>query len=342
MRILLHADVDLSMPGGVETHVRELALELIERGHEVEVLARPPRFPPLTMTSSFTAGRHDVVHTHIGALPRGLDDHRTVQTLHLCAATKVEVYLGLGRLRTLFNPRNWREIGIERSACRASKRRRLIVVSERVRRDLSRWYGLDPAHAEVIPNGIHLDAPQESRAALRARHGLAEDTPVMLAIGREDHVKGFGLLARAWDRSRAAASGAVWVTVGRQRAERGPGRIVTGPVAHDEVRSWIGAADLGAFPSYYEGCGLAMLEMLAGGLYCLAHDVGIASEVIHAGNGRIVPRSTAAWTTAIDEALARRAKPTPPTLPPAYAWSRVVDSIERVYREVSESAAARA
>ena len=49
--------------------------------------------------------------------------------------------------------------------------------------------------------------------------------------------------------------------------------------------------DAFALPSYYEGCSVALLEMLAGGLFTLAHDVGNAAEVIRPGaNGEIVPR----------------------------------------------------
>jgi len=89
---------------------------------------------------------------------------------------------------------------------------------------------------------------------------------VLLTIGRDDFVKGFGLFARAWTGSGAAKAGAVWVTVGGA-AKAGTGsRIITGPVSLQEVVDWIHAADFGALPSYYEGCSLALLDMLAGGL----------------------------------------------------------------------------
>src|SRR5262249_4611841 len=91
------------------------------------------------------------------------------------------------------------------------------------------------------------------------------------------------------------------------RPGRAPGARGPGPVSHDEVVSWIHAADVGAVPSYYEGCGVALLEMLAGGLYVLSHDVGIAPEVIRSGaNGAVVAQHDAAWTSALIDTLERR------------------------------------
>ena len=49
MKVLLVAGVDLSLPGGLETHVRELARGLTALGLEVEVYGRPLSCPPLRM-----------------------------------------------------------------------------------------------------------------------------------------------------------------------------------------------------------------------------------------------------------------------------------------------------
>ena len=168
--------------------------------------------------------------------------------------------------------------------------------------------------------------------ALRARHGIAPGAPVLLTVGRDDFVKGYDLLERAWRRVRETVADAVWVGVGGAAPGRAEGRVITGPVPHDEVVSWIHAADAGAMPSYYEGCGVAILEMLSGGLYVLSHDVGIVGEVIRPGaNGAIVARSAAAWTAALTETLSRR--PRGSGLDRAYHWDRIVESVEAVYGE---------
>jgi glycosyltransferase involved in cell wall biosynthesis len=338
MRVLFLADLDLSLPGGLETHVRELARELAARGHTVEIFGRPRALPGFTMVDRIETSRYDIVHYQGGPWPRGLHPGpRHVRTLHFCVAAKMEVYVRMGRVRTLANFANWRAVGEERRGCRRS--RQLIAVGERVRRDFARWHGLDPASARVIPNGVSFVPPREGRVSLRARYGIAEEVPVLLTIGRDDFVKGYDLLARAWARAGATGRGAVWVTAGGATPERAPGRVVTGPVSHGQVIDWIHASDVGALPSYYEGCSVALLEMLAGGLHTLAHDVGNAAEVIRdPAVGRILTPGVEAWAEALAATLERRPCTRAPMLGPEFAWPAIAGQVDGVYREVAATA----
>lgn len=336
MKILLHAGVDLSLPGGVETHLRELTRCLTARGHEVDLYARPVPYPPFATVAHFDPARYDVIHDHGYEWPRGLDvGGRYVRTLHFCVAAKMETYVRLGRLRTLANPANWRARAKERAAIR--RQGRVIAVSARVRDEFARHHGLDPTRATVIPNGVLFRKPARGRAAWRAANDIAPETPVLLTIGRRDFVKGTALLARAWEEVRARVPDALWIEAGGDAREAGPGRRTTGSISHEDVLEWIAAADVGALPSYYEGCSVALLEMLAGGLPSLAHDVGNAAEVIAPGsNGAIIPREVGAWATAIVDWF-RRPRPAgasisrAPSLGPEYGWESIAERVERVY-----------
>ena len=334
MRVLFLADLDLALPGGLETHVRELARQLGTRGHTIEILGPPRTLEGCTMVDRIETSRYDIVHYQGGPWPAPLEPGpRHVRTLHFCVAAKMEVYVRMGRLRTLANAANWRAVVEERRGSRRSPH--VIAVAERVRRDFARWHGLDPARAPVIPNGVSFAGPREGHAALRARYGIAKHAPVLLTIGRDDFVKGHDLLARAWARAGATRRGAVWVTAGGAAPHRAPGRVITGPVPHHEVIDWIHASDLGALPSYYEGCSVALLEMLAGGLPSLAHDVGNAAEVISdPAVGRILPPTVAAWAEAIAPALVRRPEARGPALGPEFAWPAIAARVEEIYREV--------
>ena len=332
MRILLLAGVDLALPGGLETHVRELALGLERRGHEVEVLGRSSAQSPLRMVESVEPRRYDVIHDHTGSVSPGrLAGPQLVRTLHFCVAAKMATYVRLGRLRTLANPNNWQAVRIERERARSAAS--LIAVSERVRREFGRFHGLDPARASVIPNGASFAAPAEPRERLRARHGIPAEAPVVLTVGRDDFVKGFGLFSRAWSGSGAAEQGAVWVTVGGRGPSRANSQIVTGPVSQQDVVDWIHAADFGALPSYYEGCSLALLDMLAGGLYCLAHEVGNAAQVIRPGdNGEILKPRAREWAKALRRLAGRPPARVAGGLDPSYAWDALTERIEAIYR----------
>ena len=331
MRVLLHAGVDISLPGGVETHLRELARCLTARGHDVDLYVRPVPYPPFRTVADFDPARYDVIHDHGYEWPRGLDvGGRYVRTLHFCVAAKMDTYVKLGRFQTLVNPANWRARARERAAI--DRRGRVIAVSARVRDEFVRHHGLDPARAVVIPNGVALAKPAQGRAPWRAAHGIAPQTPVLLTIGRRDFVKGIALLTRAWGQVRSRVPDALWVMAGGDAHEARPGRLTTGPIPHAHVLEWIAAADVGALPSYYEGCSVALLEMLAGGLPSLAHDVGNAAEVIEPGqNGALMPRDAAAWTSALVAALGRGSPPRAPALGPEYGWEAIAARVEAVY-----------
>jgi glycosyltransferase involved in cell wall biosynthesis len=336
VKVLLHTSIDVTLPGGLETHVRELAAGLTARGHAVTIAGRASRPTPLTVVERAAPAEFDVVHDH-GGLARAHDGHPgLVRTLHFCVAAKMATYVRIGRLRTLANLANWRAVADERSWARRPGR--LIAVAERVRRDFARWHGLDGTRATVISNGFVPAAPLTDRATLRARHGIAETARVLLTIGRDDFVKGYALLGRAWDAARAGHDDALWVTVGGREGSRAPGRLVTGPIPHAEVADWIAAADVGALPSWYEGCSVALLEMLAGGLYSLAQDVGNAPEVIRPRvDGEILAGTDDAWREALTRLLATPPPRASAHLDATYAWPAIVERTEAVYREVCRS-----
>ena len=341
MRILLLGAVDLSKPGGLETHLLELSRCLTARGHEVDVYGEPRALPPHRMVSTVDPARYDIIHDH-GGWPTGLRPAPChVRTLHFCVAAKMETYVRIGRLRTLLNPGNWRARTAERAA--VLRAQRFIAVSRRVQREFERHHRLDPARTVVIPNGASFEPPRVPRAEWRARQEIAPDTPVLLTIGRSDFVKGYDILRRAWPRVRAAVPNALWVIAGGGGEGRSQGLRVTGSLPRHEIANWIHAADVGALPSYYEGCSVALLEMLAGGLPSLAHDVGNAADVIRDGaDGAIVPRNADAWASALASWLARGPRDgVPPGAAPGtfallgagYRWERIAEQVESVYRD---------
>ena len=333
MRILLYAAVDLSLPGGLEAHVLGLAAALTARGHQVEIFGTPASLPPYTMVDHVDPGRYDVLHHHGGLWPRALATcPKVVRTFHFCVPAKMEVYVRRGRLRTLANLANWRVSLDERASVHHAAA--LVAVSDRLCEEIARWHGVPRARIEHVPNAITRTPAAVPRTEWRARHGIDGSAPVLLTIGRRDFVKGLDLLERAWNAARPA--NAIWVQVGGAPAPERQDRIGTGPLPPDQVAAWIAAADLGAFPSYYEGGGIALLEMLAGGLHTLSHDVGCAREVIHPGrNGALVAPSETAWTRELQRLL-RNLPPRHDEGPGAeYDWPAIAERLERIYTRVA-------
>lgn len=332
MRVLLAAHVDLALPGGLETHVLELSRHLTAHGHEVDILARPGHLPPHRLVTAPDPAGYDIVHHHGGPWPNGVaGPAHPVRTFHFSVAAKMETYVRMGRIRTLVNPANYRALAEERASIRRGGT--WIAVSGALARDLARLHRVESSRFHVIPNGACFDPPREGRDAWRRTHGIGPDTVVLLTIGRKDFVKGFDLMERVWNEPGLPRD-VIWVTVGGGPPSRQERRIVTGSVPHSDVIEWIHAADLGAVPSYYEGGGIALLDMLAGGLYVLTHDVGVASDVVRSGqNGEVLPRTPSAWREAL-----RRILRTPPghsrnSIGDDYRWNEISARVETLYRD---------
>ena len=348
MKILLVAGVDLALPGGLETHVIELARGLTARGHDVTVLGRvssplplPAPANALRVTDAADPKAFEIVHHHGGPWPRPWDANalgpaRYLKTHHFSVAAKMGVYLRMGRYQTLFNLGNHRALGEERAAlARAGGH---IAVSRSLRDELVRFHGAARESIDVIPNGASFEPPGAGRRAWRERNDIAPEAPVLLTIGRDDFVKGFDLLAKAWSASSLPPR-ATWVRIGGARAARsvtsGTQQITTGPIPPSDVREWIHASDVGAFPSYYEGGGIALTDMLAGGLYVLTHAVGVAPEAIRPGeNGEFVPRRADAWAAALARALAAPPRLPGPGLSAEWSWNAMVERVETVYQRL--------
>src|SRR5262249_4611840 len=127
----------------------------------------------------------------------------------------------------VFQRGRWSAVSEERRS--VGRGGRLIAVAPRLAGELTRWYGADPERIATIPNGATFAPPTEARAPLRARYGVPEAVPVLLTGGRDDYVKGYDFLARAWGPRRRAGPHGGWVAVGGPPAGPRPRRARARP-----------------------------------------------------------------------------------------------------------------
>jgi phosphatidylinositol alpha-1,6-mannosyltransferase len=143
---------------------------------------------------------------------------------------------------------------------------------------------------------------------LRARLGIGDDAPVVLAVSRLVRRKGVDVLLSAWGGVRAVVPGARLVVVGdgpdRDRIARlarraggsSAGIHLAGPRPWDELPRWYAAADVFALPVRTrlaglepEAFGIAYLEAAASGLPVVAGRSGGTGEAVVDGvTGRLV------------------------------------------------------
>lgn len=131
---------------------------------------------------------------------------------------------------------------------------------------------------EVIPTGIEpASFVPGDRAAFRAKHGIPQDQPVMLFVGRVAHEKNIGFLLQVVDRIRHEIPDILFVIAGEgpalKRLEHQVKELrITQHVLfvgyldrHADLNDCYRAADVFVFSSRTETQGLVLLEAMAQG-----------------------------------------------------------------------------
>ncbi len=158
-----------------------------------------------------------------------------------------------------------------------------IVNSTLLQQDHAAWVGMPPQAIEVCPNGITPTCPPPpeaaaARASIRAAYGIADDTTVILNVGRFSMEKGQPSLIEANRRLRQQAAlppfvflmcgdGATFDEV-KASAAGMDNMIFAGRT--DRVADFLAAADIFVMPSDFEGMPNAMMEAMAAGLPCVS------------------------------------------------------------------------
>jgi D-inositol-3-phosphate glycosyltransferase len=170
----------------------------------------------------------------------------------------------------------------------------LIAVSHHLHGEL-RDSGIALPPVAVVNMGVDLGRfAIADRATARARLGLAQEGPLVLAVGGLTERKNPLTLIQAFARVRAAAPGARLALVGDGPLARavdagaaslglGPALIRTGAVPHERVVDWMAACDLLALVSRVEPLGQVALEAMASGRPVVATRVGGTAEVVPDG-----------------------------------------------------------
>jgi len=202
---------------------------------------------------------------------------------------------------------------------------RAIAVSGSTRDFLVRERHVPASRVRLIWNGAPLDefapvAPETARAARRSL-GIAEDALVVGTIGRLSEQKGHRYLIEAAPALLGARASAHLLIVGDgdqmeplkvQAAALGVAARVTFAGHRTDVPALLGALDVFAISSTYEGTPLALFEAMAAGKAIVSTAVDGCREVLEDGvTGLLVPpRDPAALAKALgrvlDDALLRR------------------------------------
>jgi phosphatidylinositol alpha-mannosyltransferase len=355
--------------GGVTEHVHHTAVELRRRGHEVTIITSRFRegeaghapgvvrigynilipfngaFVDLAvgvrlksqLRSLMRAYDFDVVHTHAPLVP-------TLPLLAVRAAECPQV----GTFHTTSGPSRlleWTRGYLAPVVARLDAR---IAVSNTAREFAARYF---PGDYHVIPNGVDVDRFHPAVAPFerwRDRDGVN-----LLFVGRLDPRKGVQLLLDAMpevvERTRGRAR---LLIVGDSYLRRGyessvpaalrPHVVFLGHVPSADLPRWYATGDIFVSPaSGNESFGIVLLEAMATGRTVVASDIpGYRSVVIPEHNGvmfapgdaRALARTLARLVDDPERRVVLGARGRARAL--EFAWPRVTDRIEAVYRQI--------
>ncbi|HEX4601157.1 MAG TPA: glycosyltransferase family 4 protein [Gemmatimonadales bacterium] len=304
------------------------------------------RLATLWMAAGIVAkSRLDVVHVQGADAPIG-----DVVTAHCCnAAMRRAEHHDVTWVRRLNYALG---VAAERHCLTRRGTRRVIAVSDRVKGEIERYYGVDGATVTVIPPGVDAQAfhPRNRatlRQATRERLGLAPDAFVVAFVGRDDRRKGLGTLV---DAVHVAGPGVQALAVGpraRTHLRTTSGDQVTFVRATPDIVPYYAAADCFALPTRYDTFSLATLEAMASGLPTIVSRAAGVSDYLTDGVDALILEDAGDVTTlaahlrrlASDQALRARVARGGRETAERFSWERTVARTVDVYRQALDSRA---
>lgn len=196
---------------------------------------------------------------------------------------------------------------------RGGRYRRVVAVSERVRKQLKEYHHVPDDRIVTIPNGINLarfvPSNASSRAEIRLSLGVSPDVPLLLFVGNQYRLKGleFAIRALAEMKTRAVllVVGSDNATPFKRLAEKlGVSARVIFAGARSDLPRIYPAADAFVLPTLYETFALVCLEAMASGLPVLASPVGGIEDYLRDGeNGLFIKRDPRDIAVKLDRLL---------------------------------------
>ena len=375
MKVGLVSPYDFASPGGVNDHVRHLAIQLQQLGHETRIFApssradvdfdsarfyrigTPIAIPVNDSVARITLSFHlanqvaaivadegfDVLHFHEPLMPAlpitmlRMSNTANVGTFHAFARSNVGYFYG----RPLLQPY-------------LEHLHRAIAVSEPARAFVQRYFPAFPMR--VIPNGVDVSVYRPGLAPIRH---LRDECLNVLFVGRLEKRKGLGDLLRAYRAMSMRIPQTRLIIVGdgplRGRVEsyvarhRLPNVVVAGYVPDSVKPRYYNSADIFCAPATgAESFGIVLLEALASGLPVVATEVPGYMSVLESGRDSVTVqpknwRELAASLVILarDAELRRRLSDYAIQKARRYSWELVASEVIEVYQEARKALAAR-
>lgn len=306
--------------GGAEGFSQELINRLSAEGHEVHLYAitwegAPAqkniyfhKVPALTFNSAIRdltfavsvcrllkKEKYDIIQSHDKTLCQ--DIYRAGDGCHIEWLRQRWKRTGLwGKLSIASNPYHWLILSLERIILKGHRFRKVLAISELVKKNITEHYHVDEKYIEVIYNGVDLERfhPEKRelyRREIRSMYSIPDDAFVPLFVGSGFERKGLKFLLKAVECIRKPLT----VLIAGKGSEKKYKHFIKkqriifcGP--QKEIQKYYAASDIFVFPTIYEPFGNVHLEALASGLPVITTGLSGAAEIIKDGfHGFVIP-----------------------------------------------------
>ncbi len=299
--------------GGAEQFVSEYTTHLANAGHDIHIFAsqwtpsdhpnihvhpvRAIKINSFLRTLSFasfaaravSAESFDVIQSHERTWCQ--DVYRAGDGCHREWLERRANYLPSAKKFSFrFNLFHQLVLRLEKAIFENGQCKKIIAISEMVRRDILKHYQLPEDRIEVVYNGVRLDRfhpdnKKRFRTEVRKRLGVSGDEVMALFVGSGFERKGLEYLIKSVQYLQRKNWRLVLVGKGNWErylsfaSEEDRKKIIyLDPI--DEIETLYAAADLFVLPSIYEPFGNANLEALASGLPIITSRNCGAAEII--------------------------------------------------------------
>ncbi len=319
--------------GGLEIYTARLATSLAQRGHTVTILCQAGSWQPpcdgITLEPLGRAGGRGGrrLRTFVAAVERAAANGRFDVVHAMLPVPGADLYHphggtapgatagSLRRRPTLLRPvvrlvntlNTGRRAGYRLERRIVTENRTLcLCVSERVAEEFRRHY--DHTRTRVVFNSVPSPPPHEvrlaSRQRLRGELGIGPEALVLITAAMNFELKGVTEEIKAfarWTRSRDAVE-AHLVLVGREHVDRyrrlarrhGVEAVTHFIAPTEDIYAWYAAADAAVLLTWYDTCGMMVLEAARFGVPSLTTRFSGAAGIFTDGGCLVVdsPRHT--------------------------------------------------